>query len=44
MKEKEITKDDSSPEGRLGGASYTWVLLANAAYILVFYLLMKIFN
>jgi hypothetical protein len=23
--------------------SYTWVLLANAAYILVFYLLMKIF-
>lgn len=23
--------------------SYTWVLLANAAYILVFYILMKIF-
>ena len=24
--------------------SYTWVLLANAGYILVFYLLMKIFG
>ncbi len=24
--------------------SYTWVLLANAAYILVFYILMKIFS
>lgn len=23
--------------------SYTWVLVANAAYIIVFYLLMKIF-
>jgi len=24
--------------------SYTWVLLANAGYILIFYLLMKIFS
>lgn len=44
MKEKELVKESSSPSGRLGGASYTWVLLANAGYILVFYILMKIFS
>lgn len=38
MKEKEIPTKKSWRE------SYTWVLLANAGYILVFYILMKIFS
>ncbi len=46
MKEKELVKKSSSPSGRLGGDwrnSYTWVLIANAAYIVIFYFIMKIF-
>lgn len=38
MEEKETPTKKSWRE------SYTWVLLANAGYILVFYILMKIFS
>lgn len=47
MNNKKNKDQKASPLGSLGGAwrnSYTWVLLANAAYILVFYVLMKIFS
>jgi len=38
MNDKEINPKKSWRD------SYTWVLLANAGYILVFYFLMKIFG